>query len=237
MRKPYIYAVWASLSVFALANLNVPGTAQSKSNGAILIDKHACKNCHLIKGEGGNVGPPLDGLGEHRSEAFIISKLRVNQILPRRKKLYPVPYELMSHVHVPGKDVAAIATYLRSLPPREYQIKGHAVTAVPDDTPAGSSFKPDAMTTSAKRGSSLFKEKGCFACHSIDGFGGQKGPSLDGVGATRSRRFISDRVARGALILPDPDGKSGQVAMPDLQLTETEIRDITGWLMTLPVKK
>lgn len=237
MRKRLIGAIWAaSVPALTLASLGEPVLAQSKSAGEILVDKHACKSCHLIKGDGGRVGPPLDGLGEHRSESYIVYKL-TRQPLPRRKKLYPIPYELMAHVHVPRKDVAAIAQFLRSLPQQKYLVKGHQ-GSVPEDTPAGSSFKPDKNSVSSKRGMSLFNQKGCFACHSIDGLGGGSiGPSLDGVGARRSRNFIGDRVSRGAVILPEPNEKSGQVSMPPAQLNANEIKDITNWLMTLPVKR
>ena len=87
----------------------LPALSQS-SDGKKLLIKHACANCHLIEGQGGFIGPPLDGIGAHRDENYIIYKLTVRP-LPRRKKLFPVPYELMSHVHVPDADAATVGTF------------------------------------------------------------------------------------------------------------------------------
>ncbi len=211
----------------------LPALSQS-SDGKKLLIKHACANCHLIEGQGGFIGPPLDGIGAHRDENYIIYKLTVRP-LPRRKKLFPVPYELMSHVHVPDADAASIAKYLRSLPAKTYQVQGHGKVS-PDEVPAGSAFRPDKESASSKKGMQLFREKGCFACHSVGGLGGTKGPSLQGVGARRSRKFISNRIVSGAVILPEPTEKSGTVSMPALKLSDAEIKSITDWLMTLPLK-
>lgn len=224
--------------LFALSLAFATATAsfsQEEDKGAILVDKHACKNCHLINGNGGTVGPPLDGISEHRSEGHIIYKLLQGQTLPAGKKP-SAPMEMMPHVHVPHSDVLAITKYLQSLPPRSYRTRGHEAGASAD-RPAGSSFKPEKSSASSTRGMSLFRDKGCFACHSISGAGGSYGPELDGIGARRSRNFISNRVTRGALILPEPNEKSGQVSMPAAKLSTSEINDITSWLMTVPAKK
>lgn len=211
-----------------------PGLTQSIDDGKKLFEKHSCTNCHMLKGKGGLVGPPLDGLGKHRDESYIVYKLTVHS-LPRRKKLFPVPSELMAHVQIPKADAAAIARYLRSLPAEKYKVQGHG-EHVADKVPGGLAFVPEKKTASSTKGSILFKEKGCFACHSVDGFGGSQGPELQGVGARRSRSFIINRIASGAVILPEPTEKSGQVAMPRLRLSEGEVKSIADWLLTLPSK-
>jgi len=41
-----------------------------------LIAQFGCQGCHVINGEGGNLGPTLDGVIESRGKEFVVKKLR-----------------------------------------------------------------------------------------------------------------------------------------------------------------
>jgi mono/diheme cytochrome c family protein len=44
-----------------------PAAAGAPTDPRTLLQQHACLACHMLDGEGGPIGPPLDGLGERRS--------------------------------------------------------------------------------------------------------------------------------------------------------------------------
>lgn len=46
-----------------------------KKTGAELVVQFGCQGCHQIKGEGGKLGPTLDGIVSDKGEAYILKKL------------------------------------------------------------------------------------------------------------------------------------------------------------------
>jgi mono/diheme cytochrome c family protein len=48
-----------------------PATPEASRDPVTMLQQHACLACHEVGGEGGTIGPPLDGLGERRSLAQI----------------------------------------------------------------------------------------------------------------------------------------------------------------------
>ena len=62
---------------------------------------------------------------------------------------------------------------------------------------AGKGAKP---TADVARGAELFKSKGCYQCHRVNGEGGRLGPDLSDIGRTRSVEHL-----RAALVDPNAD--------------------------------
>jgi mono/diheme cytochrome c family protein len=52
------------------ANTNAP-----KKTGEELVAQFGCQGCHQMKGEGGKLGPTLDGVVSNKGEEFIMNKL------------------------------------------------------------------------------------------------------------------------------------------------------------------
>lgn len=220
------------LSLLILAVVRSP--AAQADVGEALIDKYQCRHCHIISGSGSLLAPPLDGIGKHRNESYIQGRLKGGKIDVLSN--YPVPSEIMSHVVIPSNDAKLIAQFLSKLPERKFPPTSHgaAGSVVPSGAPAGSRFVPAVASASTKRGALLYREKGCMACHSVGGAGGTIGPAMDGVGARRSRDFIKERIAAGAIVLPKPGEPSLGYSMPAIKLSAAEIEDLTNWLLTLP---
>jgi mono/diheme cytochrome c family protein len=214
-----------------------PAAAEpSESEGAKLLDKQGCMHCHYLRGKGGLVGPPFEGIRKYRSEDDIISVLTKKRPLPPSypKTLFD-PAEFMRHVQLDKRSAKLIAEYLLSVPDEEaLELKGHDADE-PDSLPQGFNFKPKPPSELSRKGMEVYKESGCAACHSIAGSGGWRGPSLDGVSARLSKNAIENRITRGATVFfSGKEYKPSDYSMPPAQLPMEEVKQISEFLMTLP---
>lgn len=90
---------------------------------------------------------------------------------------------------------------------------------------------------SSSRGREAIQRYGCGACHRIpgvDGASGQIGPPLDGIG---SRVMLAGQLPNTPenmlRWIRDPQGMRRGTAMPNLNVTEDDARDIAAYLYTL----
>ncbi len=231
---PYVVT---SLTLFILSlTMTLNAAATPPHPGPQFVDKHGCQHCHIIGGTGSVVAPPLDGIGKYRTKAYIVEKLTSPKV-PQEQTSYPVPAEMMSHIKVSPVEAQFIAEYLTSLSDKNFRAEGHGTVPSNPRAPSGSHFAPEPASPSSNRGMKFYWEMGCIACHAIGPTGGRIGPNLAGVGARRARNYITERVGKGALLLPKPNQASGSYAMPPAKLNPQQIEDLTNWLMTLPVEK
>ncbi len=81
---------------------------------------------------------------------------------------------------------------------------------------------PDPLAT---KGEQVFRDQGCYGCHTVGAFGTPIGPDLSHVGA---------RYSRGELVrwLRDPQAQR-PAHMPRLDLTEDEIQAVARFLAAL----
>ncbi|HUF27938.1 MAG TPA: c-type cytochrome [Gemmatimonadaceae bacterium] len=102
---------------------------------------------------------------------------------------------------IPEDQIWAIVAFLESL--------GGEVTVTSEDLPSpGAAAAPGAPTAAGAPaafsatvdGETLVREKGCVACHVLDGVGAPIGPPFDGMG----RRLTADQIRRGIL---DPNAE------------------------------
>lgn len=234
MNRQTLVILWALLSTTAHA-LGAYAS-DTKMPGKALIDKNGCTHCHIVGGDGGTVAPPLDGIAQHRDKKYIIGRLENKTIEQHVHAPYPLPPQLMQHVKVGPADAKLIADYLLSLPDREAQLKAHG-EGIGETTPAGSHFTPLKPNASTRRGALLYVDRGCAACHSISSVGGHLAPDLSGVGVRRSRAFIENRIANGAILITPPNVPNTHFAMPPHTLSATQVHELTNFLLTLPPEK
>lgn len=224
---------------FLLVGFGQTGTSGKevdlKARGQTLMEEKGCLNCHYVQGDGGFIAPPLNGISKYRSEADILKMLTGPRPAKKVSESYPSPEELMSHVRLDEADAKVVAAYLIGLPADEsFEMKGHD-NEWKDIFPQGSQFKPHKVSKTSREGRKLFYKKGCIACHSTEGRGGRIGPSLNGIGATRSKAFIEQRINSGAVIM-----KSGAAyqptsySMPPSSLPKKDVKRLSEYLLTLP---
>jgi mono/diheme cytochrome c family protein len=100
---------------------------------------------------------------------------------------------------------------------------------------------PPSVEAAQTPGETLFLTKGCTGCHSIQGLAttGQIGPDLTFVGEVAGERvegltaeeYIAQSLATPQAFIAPGFGASTAGAMPDLNLTESEIAALVEFLM------
>lgn len=90
------------------------------------------------------------------------------------------------------------------------------------------------LSGKAKEGWDLFNQKGCIACHTIDGTTaqGKVGPNLTGVGGrgTIAAGVLENTEANLAAWLRNPQAIKPSTKMPNLNLNEGEIASLVAFL-------
>jgi nitric oxide reductase subunit C len=82
-----------------------------------------------------------------------------------------------------------------------------------------------AVSLGVSAGANLFRESGCFACHTLEGTGGSAGPDLTEVGSRLDEETIQ-------AILADPRAVNPEATMPRPPLTERERNELASFLAT-----
>jgi len=232
-------ALTTVISIAALvAEAKPPESRAIRTSGRKLTASMNCNSCHIIEGDGGLIGPPLDGIGGYRTVDQIFRRLSSGKGKAKLPSHFTVA-ELMTHVRLPRNEAMSIAIYLSNLPECtvKWDLKGHEA-APSDEIPPGFHFKPRQSDASTEQGKELYFTHGCAACHTIGSSGGRTGPNLEGVGARYSRTFIESRIASGAIYAAARKGNYAptKFAMPPTEIPEKEVKLITDFLLTLPVK-
>jgi mono/diheme cytochrome c family protein len=76
------------------------------------------------------------------------------------------------------------------------------------------------------RGRSVFREQGCYGCHTVGVTGTPIAPDLSRIGAKHDQAYL-------AAWLRDPAQQRPRAHMPKLQLTEPEVRALAAFLASL----
>lgn len=224
----------AILAVIFISTIN-GASAQAQSNkGKELLERNGCNTCHSVKGKGGCLAPPYDGIAGRRSRDFILSRITNSKAAVRRfEELYPET-ELMPHPRVSATDAKKITDYLLKLPGPKKGFKATAHVVTSDMTNID-------IPGNLKRGRSLFYEKGCIACHSVAGLGGQFAPKLDGVGKREGKDYLTKKMTAAELLRQQNDQQENEyggrgTTMPPSNLSKQDMADIAEYLMSFPGK-
>jgi hypothetical protein len=164
--------------------------------------------------------PSLEAVGKRFSRAW------VRDYLLQPSDLRPHLQQDMPRLAMTSKDADDIAAWL-----------------APGEEPAPPASPPEIAGADLGKGRQLLDTKGCGACHVFTGVAAVQSsppPAMDGKEFERAHRLAPDlRVVRErmsapklALWLTDPRAVKSDSAMPRIALTPTEVRDLTGYLLT-----
>ncbi len=217
--------------VISLSTISGAWAQTDSAKGKNLLERNGCNSCHSINGKGGCLAPPYDGISKRRSKDFILSRITNSKAsVARFEKLYPET-ELMPHPRISPAHAKAITDYLLKLPAPTHGFKAtpHVVT---------SDMTNIDMAGDLSKGRSLFFEKGCSACHSVKGVGGQFAPKLDGVGKREGKDYLTKKMTAAELLKQGSGNEYAErgTTMPPSSLSKQNMADIAEYLMTIPAK-
>lgn len=195
---------------------NAEALTEAAVRGKEIWDSNNCMGCHTILGEGAYYAPELTKVVDRRGEDWIRIFLKDPQAMyPGRRKM--VQYDFTDEEI---DDLIDFFTWIGHIDTNGFPAEPDMKPVVPSPVSAaqaspapGAPPKPELLTTV------------CAGCHSLHGAGGNIGPALDGVGDRYSEADL-----RAWLASPQ-DIKPG-TAMPDLNLSEADLDELTSYLMT-----
>lgn len=219
----------------------VPAPVSPESRrGEIVYGRLDCARCHAIRNLGGSNGPPLDGIGARRDSGFLSAHLTDPEEHARKyPELHGGLPNRMPHPNASPEEIVELVAFLRTLPEPKagFRVSSHGAH-LSDEPPPSGPFTPSQPSEGSRQGERLYFEKGCAACHVVRGSGGGFGPNLDGVGANRSRTFLTGHVTNPAIHAERfPGEHRAAAAMPPTSASPEEIESIVDFLLTLPPAK
>lgn len=213
-------------------------TTTLSEQGRALFEKLNCAGCHTIGNSGGRIGPPLDGVGGRREKDFLTAHLtNPEEHAKKFPELHGNQPNRMPHPHASPDEIKSLVAYLLTLPepPAGFRVSPHAHGEVSEAGAMKADFVPAVATDSSRAGQKLYFDMGCAACHTINKVGGQFGPKLDGIGARRSREFITVHITNPQVHTEEfPGEHAAKAMMPPTSATPEQIEQIAAFLMTLP---
>lgn len=170
--------------------------------------------------------PSLEALGKRMSRRW------VEDYLLQPADLRPHLRQFMPRLAITAKDAKDIAGYL-----------------VPEDDAAYTLKKgdvPEIKGADLGNGRKLLDSKGCGGCHVMTGVAAVQNsppPAMDPKEFDRAHklapdlRVTRDRMSASRLVawLKDPKAVKSDSAMPKIALSDTEVRDLTGYLLTAEI--
>lgn len=173
--------------------------------------KYNCNDCHTILGFGAYYGPDLTKAYWRRGADGIKAMVRNPERFTTWRKM---PRQNLSEPEL--DQLVAFLQWTSAIenndwPPQDRKFRSAAGRAV---------------TLGLSPGANLFQEKGCFACHNLNGTGGDAGPELTHAGA----RLDYDRIAR---LLNDPLSVNPNAIMPAPALSPEERQKLAQFLADL----
>lgn len=171
--------------------------------------------------------PSLEATGKRLRRSW------VERYLLAPSDLRPHLQQLMPRLAISAADAHDIATYL--VPDADRR------AAADDDADVAKA--PEIAGADLGKGRQLLETKGCGSCHVMSGVAAlpsSNPPAMDGKAFERAHRLAPDLVnvrarmppSRLVAWLKDPVAVKHDSPMPKIALTDTEVRDIAGYLLT-----
>ncbi|MDP2643683.1 MAG: c-type cytochrome [Desulfobacterales bacterium] len=180
-----------------------------------IIKKYRCLVCHKINGKGGDMATDLSQEGSRVRKAWLKDFMKIPDTIR------PILVDRMPRFHMSDSEIETVYSYFRNVlvDDRVENLSGAIEKMGLND--------PDKVTS----GKDLYYEKyACQACHQIDLKGGFIGPDLTKAGERLRPEWI-------AYYLRDPKAFLKRSVKPVFNFTETEIRDLTAFLIHPKEKK
>lgn len=209
-----------------LANVHLDAaTPQQIAHGKALVTEYGCAVCHEIRGvaKPENFAPELSRIGS-KPLAQLVFVAGMPKTLPdyvdgkiRHPRAFGAGLRMPQYTFT-AQQVDALTTALLSLTDRSFRLPSRLqIPAQPmtNYQPAGHAGK-------------LMAELNCFACHRINGRGGNMAPDLTWEGSAVQRPWLDDFLKNPNTLRPALIRR-----MPRFNLTNSERAEVTDYFMTV----
>lgn len=204
--------------------------------GKSVVAKYSCATCHQIDGQGGRIGPSLDGVGSRRSKEFLLAHIQnPSQHAAQYEAEIRLGGELMPKVPATQSEVMEMVSFLLTLSSRP-PAGGTPHPASSGQPMMNPAYLPAEKTAASEEGGKLYVSAGCSSCHIVAKEGSNVGPALDGIGARRTPVWLMRHITNPEKhIETQPQAHDIKTTMmPATELSPVEIAKIVDYLLTLP---
>lgn len=191
--------------LYFLNYFDQPGDA---SKGEWLFTHKGCIECHNVGGQGGHVGPALDGYKRFASPLFLARAMWTHNAGMARRMVQGS----VKRPEFTDGELAHIFAYIQG------------ASTAPETAPIYM------VPGSPVRGEAVFKDKGCVRCHAIRGSGGQVGPDL---GHEELHRSVTEIAGLMWNHEPGMTARMETLGIPLPQFTDQELSDLIAYLFFL----
>ena len=184
-------------------------------------EEFACDTCHRISGEGGNDGPDLTHIGSKALRAFDFTHVKGERT--RQRWLFEhfkdpqavVPDSAMPNQEMTDDQARGLTLLMLSLTddriPSDYVVRQATARE---------------LTTVSLGDSSLFQQKGCLLCHSLQGQGGKLAPDLANIVGRRNADWLFRH-------FKDPRRAVPGSKITSSSLSDAEANELTRYVLSL----
>jgi nitric oxide reductase subunit C len=211
----FIIALGA-LTVNSLSQVTTQRTAPVTDQvvaGKKVWQQRICQDCHTLLGIGGYLAPELTKESQRRDTTFLTSWLKDPQAVK--------PGTTMPNQHLDDQQVANVVAFFQWV--NQIDTNNWPPQPVVGAQPTGAS----------PQGALLFQQKGCTACHMINGQGASgPGPNLSHIGSQPYDQLSNtpDFLYRW---IEDPKAIKPTTIMPTIPMTPEERLAIVQYLIIL----
>jgi mono/diheme cytochrome c family protein len=193
------------------------------AKGKALFAVSRCISCHTVEGKGNGSAPELSTVASRATPGWLIAFIRDPHAFNPRTR--------MPQFNFSEADVRNVVAYM------EAEFKDF-------DAPKDVLDPIRVNQTLAEKGKTLFRQKGCFACHAPGAEVDRLGPALDGIGDKRPASLEFGKRTDIAHTLPDwleakvqkPGSFQDGLRMPTFALSPKETRAVVTALLSLGAK-
>jgi nitric oxide reductase subunit C len=179
--------------------------------GKTIWEDNNCMGCHTLLGEGAYYAPELTKVVDRRGKPWL------RTFIADPEAMYPGKRKMVKYDFTEDEieDVITFLEWVGNIETNGFPAEPDMAPVAPVASAAGAASLADAPATFTQV---------CQSCHSLGGQGGNVGPALDGVAARYSRSDLRSWLA-------DPQAYKPGTAMPKLGLDDTQLDNLTTFLM------
>lgn len=184
--------------------------------GKKIWEDNNCMGCHTLFGEGAYYAPELTLIVKQKGKPYL------RLFLKDPEKMYPGERKMVNY-NFTDQEIEDVISFLEWC--GEVDLNGF-----PAKPPLGRVAAPVVTTGKSDVPKPEMFKTICAACHTVGGEGGKVGPALDNV----KTKFSRDEMKAW---IRDPQKIKPGTAMPQIPMTDEQLDEMVGYLMSLQSDK